>query len=165
MEKQFVSLIELIHKEVDSLENFLRLLTEEEECLINNRFDLLGESIHKQEQAIIQAKQLEKNRREITAWLSKDLKIDHEKTSLSKLIQLLDSSYSSKLDELQKTLLELHRKVEIQRKKNEELIKESMGYIDHGIKFLIDTSPTSYLKDSSKNQGKAKPSLILDKVG
>ena len=165
MEKQLVNLIELINKEVNSLESFLRLLTEEEECLINNRFDLLERSIHQQEQAISQAKRLEKNRKEITAWLSKDLKLVHEEPSISKLVQLLDSSYSSRLNELQKTLLELHRKVEIQRKINEELIRESMEHIDSSIKFLIDTSSTSYLKNSAKNQGKAKASLILDKVG
>lgn len=165
MEKQLVNLIELINKEVNSLENFLRLLTEEEECLISNRFDLLERSIHQQEQAIIQAKRLGKNRKEITSCLAKDLKLEHEEPSISKLVQLLDSSYSSKLNELQKTLLELHRKVETQRRKNEELIKESMGHIDSSIKFLIDTSSTSYLKNSVNNQGKAKPSLILDKVG
>jgi hypothetical protein len=166
LEKQLVNLIELINKEVNSLESFLRLLAEEEECLINNRFDLLERSIHQQEQAISQARHLEKNRKEITAWLSKDLKLEQEEPSISKLVQLLDSSYSSRLNELQKTLLELHRKVEIQRKKNEELIKESMEHIDSSIKFLIDnTSSTSYLRNSVNNQGKAKASLILDKVG
>jgi hypothetical protein len=165
LEKQIVNLIELIHKEVSSLENFLKLLAEEERCLINNRFDLLEESIRKQEQAITQAKQLEEIRKEITSWLSKDLKIEHEQPTLSKLIQLLDSSYSSKLNELQKTLLDLHRKVETQRKRNEELIKKSIGCRDHDIKFLIDVSPTSCLKDSIDDQGKAKPSLILDEVG
>lgn len=165
MEKQVIRLIELIQKEVDSLENFLWLLTEEEECLINNRFDQLEESIHKQEQVIIRAKQLEKERMEITAWLSKGINFNQEKTPLSKLIQLLDSSYSSKLEELQKTLLELHRKVEAQRDKNEELIKESMGYIDRDIIFLMDNSPTSYLKEPSNKPGKVKPSLVLNKVG
>lgn len=165
MEKQILNLIELIHKEVSSLENFLRLLAEEERCLINNRFDLLEESIRKQEQAITQAKQLEEIRKDITVWLSKDLKIEHEQPTLSKLIQLVDSSYSSKLNELQKTLLDLHRKVEAQRKRNEELIKKSIGSRERDLKFLIGASPNSYLKDSINDQGKAKPSLILDKVG
>jgi len=164
LEKQLVSLIELIHKEVNSLENFLQLLTDEEACLVNKRFDLLEESIRKQEQIITQAKKLEENRKELTAWLFKELKIDQGKTTLSKLIQLLDSSHSLKLKELQSTLLELHRKVEIQRKNNEELIKKSMGYIERDIKLLMDTPPTPYLKSSLTNQGKANPSLILDKL-
>jgi hypothetical protein len=165
LEKDVIGLIELIQKEVDSLENFLWLLTEEEECLINNRFNQLQESIHKQEQAILRAKQLEKERMEMTAWLSAGVNFNQERTSLSKLIQLLDSSYSSKLEELQKTLLELHRKVEAQRDRNEELIKESMGYIDRDIIILMDDSPTSYLKEPSNNPGKVKPSLVLNKAG
>ncbi len=76
----------------------------------------------------------------ITSWLFKDFKVDQRKGSLTKLVQLLDSSYSSKLEELQKTLADLHRKVEIQREKNEELIKDSMGYIDRSIEFLTEPS-------------------------
>lgn len=165
MEKDVISLIELIQKEVDSLENFLWLLTEEEECLINNRFDQLQESIHKQEQAILRAKQLEKERMEMTARLLAGVNFNQERTSLTKLIQLLDSSYSSKLEELQKTLLELHRKVEAQRDKNEELIKESMGYIERDIIFLMDDSTTTYLKEPSNNPGEVKPFLVLNKAG
>jgi len=164
LEKQLVSLIRLIHKEVNSLENFLKLLTEEEACLISKRFDLLEESIRKQEKIIVQTKKLGKNRKELTTWLFKELKIDQGKTTLSKLFQLLDSSHSSKLKELQSTLLELHRKVETQRKNNEELIKKSVGYIERDIKYLMDTSPTPYLKNPLNNQGKANPSLILDKL-
>lgn len=165
MEQQVLSLIKLIHKEVDSLENFLKLLTEEEECLVNNSFDSLQESIFKQEQALTQAKQLEKERMEITSWLFKGFKVDQKKASLTKLIQLLDSSHSSKLEELQKTLLELHRKVEIQRERNEELIKDSMSYIDRSIRFLTEPPYVSYLKDPSHNRVKAKPPLVLDRVG
>ena len=165
MEQHILSLIKLIHKEVGSLENFLKLLTEEEECLLNNSFESLEKSILKQEQALTQAKQLEKERMEITYWLFKDFRIDQKKGSLTKLIQLLDSSHSSKLEELQKTLLDLHRKVEVQREKNGELIKDSMGYIDRSIKFLLEPSPVSYLKDPSHNRGKARPPLVLDKVG
>lgn len=117
MEQQVLGLIKLIHKEVDSLESFLRLLSEEQECLVNNRLERLEESISKQEHALIQAKQLESERIRITSWLLKDFKVDTKKGSLSKLIQLLDSSHSSKLEELQKTLLDLHRKVEVQREK------------------------------------------------
>jgi len=165
LEQQVLSLIKLIHKEVDSLENFLKLLTEEQECLVNNHFDRLEESILKQEQALIQAKQLEKERMEITSWLFKGFKVDQKRASLTKLVQLLDSSHSSKLEELQKTLLDLHRKVEIQREKNEGLIKDSMSYIDRSIRFLVEPPYVSYLKEPSHNRVKAKPPLVLDRVG
>ena len=165
MEQQVLNLIKLIHKEADSLENFLKLLTEEEECLVNNSFDRLEESILKQEQALIQARQLEKERIEITSCLFKCFKLDQKKDSLNKLVQLVDSSHSSKLEELQKTLLDLHRKVEIQREKNEELIKDSMSYIDQNIRFLAEPPRSSYLKASSHDRLRAKPPLVLDRVG
>ena len=165
MEQQVLGLIKLIHKEVDSLESFLRLLSEEQECLVNNRLERLEESISKQEHALIQAKQLESERIRITSWLLKDFKVDTKKGSLSKLIQLLDSSHSSKLEELQKTLLDLHRKVEVQREKNEELIRDSMSYIDRNIRFLAEPPYASYLKEPSPNRVKGKPPLVLDRVG
>jgi hypothetical protein len=165
LEQQVLSLIRLIHKEVDSMENFLKLLTEEQECLVNNHFDRLEESILKQEQALIQAKQLEKERMEITSCLFKDSKVDQKKASLAKLTQLLNSSHSSKLEELQKTLLDLHRKVEIQREKNEELIKDSMSYIDRSISLLTDPPYVTYLKEPPPNRAKVKHPLVLDRVG
>jgi hypothetical protein len=165
LEQQVLSLIKLIHKEVDSLENFLKLLTEEQECLVNNHFDRLEESISKQEQALILAKQLEKERMKITSWLFEEFKVDTKKGSLTKLVQLVDSSHSSKLEELQKTLVDLHRKVEIQRERNEELIKDSMSYIDRSIEFLTEPSVIPYLKYPSHNQAKAKPPFVLDRVG
>ncbi len=165
MEQPVLSLIKLIHKEVDSLENFLNLLTEEQECLMSNRFGCLEESIIKQEQALIRARELEKERVKVTCLLSKDFKIDQGESSLTKLIQLLDSSHSSKLEELQKTLVDLHRKVEIQREKNEELIRDSLSYIDRSIERLRETSGFSYLRDPSHSQGKVTPPLVLDKVG
>ncbi|MDH4223085.1 MAG: flagellar protein FlgN [candidate division Zixibacteria bacterium] len=164
MEKQLAGLIELINQEVDSLENFLKLLRQEEECLINKHFDLLEESIRKQGKALLRAKKLERNRKEVTTWISNDLRMEQNNISLLKLTQLLDSSYSSKLDELQKTLLGLHRKVEMQRIKNEKLIKESMACIDNDIKLLIESLPDSQAAKSQGNQKKAELSLILNKV-
>jgi len=165
LEHQVLGLIKLIHKEVDSLENFLKLLNEEEECLINNRYDRLEQSILKQEQALIQAKQFEKERMEITSGLYEGFKMDPENASLPKLVKFLDSSYSSKLEELQKTLLDLHRKVENQRERNEELIKDSMSYIERNIRYLVEPPYVSYMKKTSANQIKAKPPLVLDRVG
>ena len=164
MEKQLAGLIELINQEVASLENFLKLLREEEECLINKHFDLLKKSIRKQGKALLRAKKLERNRKKVTTWISNDLRMEKNNISLLKLTQLLDSSYSSKLDELQKTLLGLHRKVEMQRIKNEKLIKESMACIDNDIKLLIESLPDSQAAKSQGNQKKAELSLILNKV-
>ena len=156
--------IELITQEVDSLENFLVLLKEEEEYLLKNHFDLLRDSIQKREKALIRSRILEKNRKDITTQISRDLKIEQNKTSLFKVSQLLDSSYSSKIDDLQKTLLGLHRKVEIQRKKNEELIKDSMVYMDQDMKLLLESAENSYLANDLFKKNQTKPTLIVDKV-
>jgi len=129
LEQLVKELLETIAQEVKSLERFLALLLDQENLLLNNRLSSLPGSWEKQRKALSLAQNLEKKRLLITDRVSEEFKIDKNEFDLSLLSDLLEESYSAKVEALQRTLLDLHRKVEIQREKNRKLIRESRGFL------------------------------------
>jgi iron-sulfur cluster repair protein YtfE (RIC family) len=119
------------------LEKFLTLLSEEQKLLVEEDAGSLRISIEDQEKAIREAQKLEEVRIKLTDALAEKLKIDRKEINISKLIELVEESYSAKLRELQSTLASLYGKLERQRKKNEFLIKQSMKYVDKSIKIFL----------------------------
>jgi uncharacterized circularly permuted ATP-grasp superfamily protein len=121
--------LEVIAQEVKSLENFLALLTDQENLLLNNKLSSLSQSWEKQKKALSWAKNLERKRLVVTQKLSNKFKIDESEFNLSLLSELVEESCSTRLEELQRILLDLYQKVELQRKKNQKLIRESSGFL------------------------------------
>jgi hypothetical protein len=134
LEQLVKELLETIAQEVKSLERFLALLLDQENLLLNNRLSSLPGSWEKQRKALSLARSLEKKRLLITDRVSEEFKIDKNEFDLCPLSDLLEESYSARIEALQKTLLDLHRKVETQRKKNQKLIRESRGFLTRGKK-------------------------------
>lgn len=147
-------LIKVINKEGKCLEKFLTLLSEEQKFLVENDIDSLRRSIEDQEEAIRNARKLEEARIKLTDSLAEELKIDKDEVNISKLIELVEESYSTKLRELQSTLSSLYAKLARQRKKNEFLIKQSMKYVDKSIKIFLglEGRDPSYSVSQQKNK-------------
>ena len=164
MDSQVNQLIDIINQEISSLEHFLVLLSDEQDFLVNHEVNALEKSVRDQEEAISQAEKLERTRIKLTNAIAEKLSLDTNRITLSKLIQLLEESYSTKLMELQKDLLDLYKKVERQRRKNEFLIKQSMGYIDKSMQILLGTGMVdfTYLKSGKKEK---RPQVLMNQVG
>jgi uncharacterized protein YeeX (DUF496 family) len=147
-------LIQVIKREIVCLERFLTLLSEEQRALVENDVDSLQKSIEDQEKTIWDARKLEEDRINLTDRLAEKLKIDKDQVNISKLIELVEESYSTKLRELQSTLSSLYAKLERQRKKNEFLIKQSMRCVDQSIKVFLDLNKKAkgYSISDQKNE-------------
>jgi hypothetical protein len=126
--------METVGQEVKSLEHFLALLLDQEDLILNNKFSSLSRSWEKQKEALSLAKSLERRRLLITDRLSEKFKVDKYKFNLCLLSDLLEESYSAKIEELQRVLFDLYRKVENQKEKNQRLIRESSGFLTPGEK-------------------------------
>jgi ABC-type phosphate transport system auxiliary subunit len=137
LHSQVFQLIEVINKEVLCLEKFLSFLSEEQKFLVENEIGFLRRSIEDQEETIWKARKLEETRIKLTDSLAEKLKINKGDVNISKLIELVEESYSTKLRELQSTLSTLYTKLERQRKKNEFLITQSMKYVDKSMKIFL----------------------------
>lgn len=146
MEVLIKEFLEVINQEVKSLESFLALLTAQEKFLLKNKFSSLSRSWEKQKEALSLAKSLEGKRLYITQKLSNEFKIDENKFDLSLLSELLEESYSTRLEKLQRTLLELYKRVEFQWKKNQKLIRESSGFLTQSKKTNSKSSIPSHFR-------------------
>lgn len=165
MEPLIRDLLEMIAQEVKSLESFLTLLAEQENLLLNNKLSSLTRSWEKQRGALSLARSLERKRLLITNKLSEKFKIDKNKFNLSLLSDLLEESYSTKLEELQRVLLDLYKKVEIQRKKNQKLIRESTGFLNQRKEMSSNSStPVEFRIRADYDQGKTPFNSLSKKV-
>jgi hypothetical protein len=147
-------LIQVINSEILCLERFLTLLSEEQRFLVEKDIQSLERSIEEQERAIREQRELEDARIKLTDSIAGKLKIDKQKVNISKLIELVEESYSTELRELQGTLASLYAKLERQRKKNEFLIKQSMKYVDKTIKVFsgLERKDPAELVSGRRNQ-------------
>lgn len=147
-------LIEVINKEITCLERFLILLSEEQKFLVENDTDSLQKSVKDQQKIIWDAQKLEEDRIKLTDCLAERLKIEKGEVNISKLIELVEESYSAKLRELHSTLSSLYAKLERQRKKNEFLIRQSMKYVDQSIKIFLglEKEDPNYSASQRRNQ-------------
>lgn len=147
-------LIEVINREILCLEKFLTLLSEEQKIVVKNDIDSLRASIEEQEKIIADGRKLEEARIKLTDSLAEKLKIDKGEVNISKLIELVEESYSTELRELQSTLSSLYTKLERQRKKNEFLIKQSMKYVDKSVNIFLglEGRDQSYSVPRQKNK-------------
>lgn len=147
-------LIEVINKEITCLERFLSLLSQEQKFLVENDIDSLQRSGNDQQRIIWDARKLEEHRIKLTDCLAEKLKIERGEVNISKLIELVEESYSAKLRELHSTLSSLYAKLERQRKKNEFLIRQSMKYVDQSIKIFLglEKEDQNYSASQRRNQ-------------
>ena len=137
MNRLVSQLIEVINSEILCLERFLTLLSEEQRFLVEKDIGSLKNCIKDQEKSIRDQRELEEARIKLTDSLAGKLKIDKGEVNISKLIELVEESYSTELRDLQGTLTSLYAKLVRQRKKNEFLIKQSMKYLDKSMKVFL----------------------------
>ena len=165
MQVKINKLIDTINKEVLCMQNFMTLLTEEQEFLVKGDIKSLQKSVGEQERTILEAEKLERERIRQTDEVALTLKLKKDEVNLSKLVQLVEESYSVQIKELQRTLVHLYEKVERQRRKNEFLIRQSMGMVDRNMKFILgveDSKPT-YTKPNGKT-AVAHPRKMVDRL-
>jgi predicted RNase H-like nuclease (RuvC/YqgF family) len=130
-ESSVKKLMQVINLEISTLENFLSLLNKEESLLISNDFPALKKVRKEQQENLRLTKDLEEKRKQFTQTLQKEIGSNHSTNLLSPLGELVKISGSTELGKLQMVLLDLHKKVKIQRGKNDNLIKQSINCIDN----------------------------------
>jgi hypothetical protein len=130
-ESEVEELIQVINLQITTLEKFLSLLNKEESLLISSEFSTLERVKKEQEENLKLTRELEEERRQFTQHLQKKIGLDQQRNLCNPLGELVKLSGSTELEKLQLSLLNLHRKVKIQREKNDNLIKQSTNYIDN----------------------------------
>jgi len=140
LKKEALLLFCTIKKEIKALENFLLFLEKEKDILLKKDFPSLQEIEKERSKKLLLAKRLEKKRKKLSVSILQELKNVSNEKDESGIFYLLSHSHEINLSQLQSTLWELYQKVDLQRKKNNNLIKKSSGYIDNNMKEKRQTS-------------------------
>jgi hypothetical protein len=160
IEKKMISglneLIEILSAEQKIYQQYLQLLTEQQECLIKNDLDAIRESTEKINTLAQQATNLENGRQKIIARLSNSAEIKFDDINISKLIEKFAGPGFGKLEQLKDTIMEMHEQVTRQKTRNELLIDQSMGIISQTIQFIHEVNnPRVVYENPAKLKGGA----------
>lgn len=159
MESLTNKLAEIVSKEVKQFEQFLQLLIDQQNYLVENDLDNLTRVVEEQEKEILATRELEKSRLRVIAEISERLERDPNDLTLSRITKRLAKPQAEKLEKMHRTLQDLHAKINKVKSKNEFLIKKSMEYIEGTVRLLAsggDAQPTY----QESNGSEKKPSSI-----
>lgn len=164
MESLTNKLMDVVSREVKQFELFLKLLTDQQEYLVANDMDNLSRVVKEQEQAILVAKELERNRMRIIAELSERVNDDPNNMTLSRIARNLAQPHALRLESMQKALLDLHSKIGRVKSKNEFLIKKSMEYIEGTVRMLASTGREVPTYGDGKAAKQQSPSVMVNRT-
>ncbi len=159
MELLYKKIIDVVEEEALCLEEFLRLLVDQQKYLVENDLENIKSGVSRQQELIDRVKALEKSRTQLVAKYSETANLKPDDITMSGLARRVGGEMADKLMELQNSLMSLHQKIEKAKRKNQFLIEHSMKYINGTIRLIAERGKSR--KDYSPRMG--QDSLIVSK--
>lgn len=159
MELLYKKIIDVVEEEALCLEEFLRLLVDQQKYLVENDLENIKNGVSRQQELIDRVKALEKSRTQLVAKYSETANLKPGDITMSGLARRAGGEMADKLMELQNSLMSLHQKIEKAKRKNQFLIEHSMKYINGTIRLIAERGNSR--KDYSPRLG--QDSLIVSK--
>ncbi len=148
MEKELTELINILNAEYEVFVKYLERLTEQQQFLIENDLGGIKISVEKINTLAQDAVNLETGRRRIIESLSERLAMNPEEITIGKLIEKFKGPNFEELEGLKNTILDIHDKVNKQKKRNELLIEQSMGIIKQTMDYIHQTNNPKVIYDN-----------------
>lgn len=159
MELLYKKIIDVVEEEALCLEEFLRLLVDQQKYLVENDLENIKSGVARQQELIDRVKTLEKSRTQLVAKYSESTNLQPGDITMSGLARRAGGEIADKLMELQNSLMSLHQKIEKAKRKNQFLIEHSMKYINGTIRLIAERGKSR--KDYTPRLG--QDSLIVSK--
>lgn len=165
MAEFIVNLMKVLENEVGIYTDLLHIVEKTQQALTKNNLEELNKMLDSQQLLIVKAAKLEEIRRQQQEQVAKFLAMPLEELTLSKIIEKAPEAYRQGLADLQQTLLDLVDKINSTNRHNEELIKDSLKYIDYTMELITGATDNAKTYDNKpgtekKNQQKSR---IFDK--
>ena len=160
-------LISNLSEQINNLNQFEQLLTDQQQMLMKNEVDSLKENLGTQNRLISAAKGIENRRNAILGNFSMELDEVNEGLTLKEICERIDDTYGTKLKEIRQTLINAVEKVNNLRKKNELLIQKSLEIIDSSMKIYLqgdNRGKASYTDSGSAPSSSGSSRMVLNKV-
>jgi len=156
-------LTKVVAREVEHLDSLLQLLTDQQRLLVESDVVGVEQNVQKQDQALIVSRELEAERRQLLGSLAEQIDGDPQELTLSRLTELLSSSYASRLKQMQKTMLSITGNIQHVRRQNEMLINRSMMHIRETVRLMAGHMATApeYAPRTTTKQNAA----LVNRVG
>lgn len=157
-------LTDIVSREVTQFEQVLQLMADQQNFLVSNDLENLNRVVKEQEEAILKMRELEKSRLRIIEEISQRTDDNPEGLTLTELAKKLGKPQAEKLERMQKTLRDLHDKINKARARNEFLIKKSMEYIEGTVRLLASSGVDVPTYREGTKPGKSTQSLMVNRT-
>ncbi len=158
-------LISVIKNEEGLLQNFLDLLESQKNLLVKNKIEDFEESVRKQEEMILDIKDLESERIRMVNEIARGMQIEESEITLTRLVEMSLGKVSEELGSAKRNMSHLVDRIRRANQVNDYLIRRSLNVSQKSIDMLIDESLRDVIYESSgKISGQDRRSLIINKT-
>lgn len=155
-------LIDIIGREAELFEGFLRLLEEQQAALRTDDVEQLNRVTEQLREKSVQSQLLDKERRELVADLKRERSIQGD-LNVSRLLELLDAEQADRLKHLRSTILDLHDRISQVRNTNAFVLNRSRQYMVKTMEMLsrVNSPGGTYGHDGAHS--KATGTIAMDR--
>jgi flagellar biosynthesis/type III secretory pathway chaperone len=129
-------LTDILNQELDSSNRFLVLLDNQHRQLVCRDLEGLNKTNAELDLLCNKIGDFEKKRQKIVKNISGQMKLSSDNLTLNDILSRLDGISSNRLQQLRKAILDVHRRIEEKRKRNEYLIEKSRNLVAESVKIL-----------------------------
>lgn len=163
--EMIASLVDLIKREEGHLHDFLGLLETQKALLVKNKVEEFEETVRQQEALIEQIRALESERIAVVQKIATGMKIDDNKLTITRLVEMSLGQVSNELKDVKKNMTQLVDRIRRANQVNQYLIKRSLNRAQRSIDLLIDEGLRDVIyEQSGKIQGQDRRSLMVNKT-
>lgn len=158
-------LVDVIKREESRLHEFLDLLEHQKKMLVENRVEEFENTVRQQEELIELIKQLEQERIQLVNDLAKNMDVNEDELTLTRLVEMSLGQVSHELKDAKKTMTQLVERIHRANQVNQYLIKRSLNRTQRSIDFLIDEGLRDVIyEQDGKVKGQDRRSLMINKT-
>jgi hypothetical protein len=162
MENALNQLINILTKEQELFQQYLDLLTQQQEHLVHNDLDSIRTNAEKINVLVREAADLENSRRFVLVRISQRINADSEKPNLTELLSAFEGPRFKNLERFKDTIFETYNRINEQKARNELLIDQSIKMISQAMQFIHRISdPAATYENPSVSTADGRSSAVL----
>jgi hypothetical protein len=134
MDNELKELTAILSREQEIFQSYLEILTEQQNHLMANDLEAIQVTVDKIDALTREATELENGRRGLLAAITRPSRLNPDEINLTKLLEKLGGPIFQEFVKLNDTLIDIQKRINEQRIRNELLIDQSMQMISNSVR-------------------------------